>query len=280
MAKQKLTVEGLQITIDKKGYISLTDIARQSDRDRPAELIRRWLRNTSTITYLGTWEQVHNPNFKVAQMSHFREYAAVNRNTISVKIYLEQTEAIGITSKSGRYGGTFSHSDIALNFCYWLSPEFQVYFLKEFQRLKNDEAVRLGLTFDLRREITKTNYSLQTEAIKTNLLTNKIKTTKNDSNVYASEADLLNIIVFACTAKQWKQRNPKKKGNLRDHASIEELLLLLNMESLNATMINWEYDQEMRAEVLKVEANRQRPIIAKDKAVKRLKDQNQKKLKG
>jgi len=278
MSKQKLTVEGIEITINKEGFVSLTDIARQSDRDRPAELIRRWLRNSNTITFLGTWEKVHSPNFKVAQMSHFRDYAAVNRNTISVKIYLEQTEAIGITSKSGRYGGTYAHSDIALNFCYWLSPEFQVYFLKEFQRLKNHEAERLGLTFDLRREITKTNYSIQTDAIKNNLLTDKIRKTKNDGKVYASEADLLNVIVFGTTAKQWKAANPNKKGNIRDSASIEELLLLLNMESLNGTMINWEYEQEMRAEILKVESDRQRPIIARDKAVKRLAKSDKKRL--
>lgn len=277
MAKQKLTVEGLTIAIDKDGYISLTDIAKQSDRDRPAEMIRRWIRNSSTITFLATWEKVHNGNFKVAQMNHFREFASINRNIVSTKIYIEQTGAIGIIAKSGRYGGTYAHSDIALNFCYWLSPEFQVYFLKEFQRLKNDEAVRLGLQFDLRRELTKTNYSLQTDAIKTMLIPDKIKGTKAASPFYSNEADLLNVVVFGDTAKGWKTKNPTLKGNMRDHATIEELILLLNMEVLNATMIHWEWNQEMRIEVLQKESKRQMPTILKSAAMKRIKSGDKKK---
>lgn len=278
MAKQKLTVDGITIAIDSNGFISLTDIAKKSVNQRPREVVRNWLRNINSINYLEEWEKLHNPNFKGVEFDPFRKDAGRNDFVISPKIYIEQVNPIGMISKSGRYGGTFVHSDIALNFCYWLNPKFQVYFLKEFQRLKNDEAVRLGLTFDLRREITKTNYSIQTDAIKNNLLTDKIRKTKNDGKVYANEADLLNVIVFGTTAKQWKAANPKKKGNMRDHASIEELLLLLNMESLNGTMINWEYEQEMRAEILKVESDRQRPIIAKDKAVKRITKSDKKKL--
>lgn len=278
MAKQKLTVDGLNISIDKDGYISLTDIAKQRN-DEPRFIVRNWLRNSSTIKYLYKWEAVHYPNnSNRADIGTLLDLASDNGFSMTPKQWIELTNANGIISKSGRYGGTFAHSDIALNFCYWLSPEFQVYFLKEFQRLKNDEAVRLGLTFDLRREITKTNYSIQTDAIKNNLLTEKIRKTKNDGMVYANEADLLNVIVFGTTAKQWKAANPKKKGNMRDYATIEELLLLLNMESLNGTMINWEYEQEMRAEILKVESDRQRPIIAKDKAVKRIAKADKKKL--
>jgi len=278
MAKQKLTVDGLNISIDKDGYISLTDIAKQRN-DEPRFIVRNWLRNSSTIKYLHKWESVHYPNnSNRADIGTLLDLASDNGFSMTPKQWIELTNADGIISKSGRYGGTFAHSDIALNFCYWLSPEFQVYFLKEFQRLKSDEAVRLGLTFDLRREITKTNYSIQTDAIKNNLLTEKIRKTKNDGMVYANEADLLNIIVFGTTAKQWKAANPNKKGNIRDSASIEELLLLLNMESLNGTMINWEYEQEMRAEILKVESDRQRPIIAKDKAVKRIAKADKKKL--
>jgi len=278
MAKQKIEVDGLSISINKEGYVSLTDIAKKSSDIEPSQMFRSWLRNQDTINYLETWETIHNDNFKPVQMDRFRKNAASNRTKISAQSYIEQTGAIGIVSKSGRYGGTYSHSDIAIEFCAWISPEFKVYFQKEFQRLKHDESVRLGLTFDLRRELTKTNYYLQTEAIDT-LLTDKVRSKEYKTNAYASEADLLNVVVFGTTAKQWRAANSDKKGNIRDYASIDELLLLLNMESLNATMISWEYDQEMRAEILKIESNRQRPIIAKNKAVKRIQAQDKKKLK-
>ena len=278
MAKKKLTVDGTTINIDSTGFVSLTDIAKRSVNTRPREVVRNWLRNQSTINYLEEWEQLHNPNFKGVQFDPFRKNAGRNDFVISPKVYVDQVQPIGMTSKAGRYGGTYVHSDIALNFCYWLNPRFQVYFLKEFQRLKTDESVRLGLTFDLRRELTKTNYSIQTDAIE-NLLIDKVRSKEYKGNIYASEADLLNTVVFGCTAKQWRAANADKKGNIRDYATIDELLLLLNMESLNGTMINWEYNQEMRGEILKVESNRQRQIKKKNKAVKRIKSQEKKKLK-
>ena len=181
MAKQKLTVDGLTIAIDKQGYISITDIAKRSTNYKPAESIRNWIRNNDTINFLEIWETLHNENFKVGAMTEFRKSAANRTLRIGAQTLVEKTNAIGLVSKSGRYGGTYAHSDIALNFCYWLSPQFQVYFLKEFQRLKNDEAVRLGLQFDLRRELTKTNYSLQTDAIKQRLIP-KRATLKAKSN--------------------------------------------------------------------------------------------------
>lgn len=276
MAKEKLTVEGLTIAIDKNGYICITDIAKKSTDQKPAEVIRNWIRNTDTINFLEIWETVHNSNFKVGEMAYFRKLAANRTLRIGPKTLVEQTNAIGMTSKSGRYGGTYAHSDIALNFCYWLSPEFQVYFLKEFQRLKNDEAERLGQHFDLRRELTKTNYSLQTDAIKAMLIPDKIKGTRAASPFYSNEADLLNVVVFGDTAKGWKSRNPTLKGNMRDHATIEELILLLNMEVLNATMIHWEWSQEMRIEVLQKESKRQMPTILKSAAMKRIKSDDKK----
>lgn len=276
MAKEKLTVEGLTIAIDKNGYICITDIAKKSTDQKPAEVIRNWIRNTDTINFLEIWETVHNSNFKVGEMAYFRKLAANRTLRIGPKTLVEQTNAIGMTSKSGRYGGTYAHSDIALNFCYWLSPEFQVYFLKEFQRLKNDEAARLGQHFDLRRELTKTNYSLQTDAIKAMLIPDKIKGTRAASPFYSNEADLLNVVVFGDTAKGWKSRNPTLKGNMRDHATIEELILLLNMEVLNATMIHWEWSQEMRIEVLQKESKRQMPTILKSAAMKRIKSDDKK----
>jgi len=278
MAKQKLTVDGTSITIDANGFISITDIAKRSANIRPREVVRNWLRNLGTINYLEEWEKVHNPNFKGVQFDPFRKNAGKNDFIISPKMYIEQVGAIGMTSKSGRYGGTYTHSDIALNFCYWLNPKFQVYFLKEFQRLKNEEAIRLGLQFDLRRELTKTNYALQTDAIKQHLIPPKILT-KQSSLYYANEADLLNVIVFGNTAKEWKAQHPNKKGNRRDYASIEQLILLLNMEALNATMINWEWSQEMRLQVLQTESKRQIPLIRKSAAMKRIKASESKKIK-
>ncbi len=277
MAKQTIKIKDTTVRIEGD-FICLTDIAK-SGRSPAGDIIKNYLRNRSNIEFLGLWEQLNNQSFNSVNFHLIRNDLGLNDFILSVSEWIKKTDARGIRSKAGRYGGTFAHKDIAFQFATWFSPSFYLYLIKEYERLKNDEAVRLGLTFDLRREITKTNYSIQTDAIKNNLLTDKIRKTKNDGKVYASEADLLNVIVFGTTAKQWKAANTGKKGNMRDHASIEELLLLLNMESLNGTMINWEYEQEMRAEILKVESDRQRPIIAKDKAVKRIAKADKKKLK-
>ena len=205
MAKKKITVDGTTIRINKDSYVSLTDIAKRSTDREPAQVIRGWLRNTNTINFLATWEEVHNSDFKPVQMDRFRKQASDNRKKISAQSFIEQTEAIGLTSKSGRYGGTFAHSDIALNFCYWLSPEFQVYFLKEFQRLKEDEAKRLNIEWNIRRELTKAHYPMLKEAV-----LNALPPEENKAGFYlADEADLINQIVFGMTAKQWKAKNPK-----------------------------------------------------------------------
>lgn len=267
MAKQKITVDGIDIRINDLDFISITDIAKRSSANKPAVTIQSWLRNQRTITFLATWEQVHNPNFKVSQMTDFREQAADNRSAITPKKYIEQTGAIGITAKSGRYGGTYTHSDIALNFCYWLSPEFQVYLAKEFQRLKGDEARRLGLEFDFKRELSRVNYPLHTEAIRTHLL----KGGKSTGIVYASEADLLNIAVFGKTAKQWRMAYPELKGNIRDHASVEELMALSNIEYLNSKLIQWGFTNTQREETLTEAAKELFEAYKKTKAVERIK---------
>ena len=276
MAKQKLTVEGLPISVETLGgvdYISLTDIARQTDRP-PSDSIRDWLRNSSTLLFLETWETVHNPNFKLGQMHQFRNEAADNRKTISPQRYIEETGAIGMLSKSGRYGGTLAFSDIALNFCYWLSPSFQVYFIQEFQRLKVQEAETLGLSWNLRRELTKANYLIHTDAVRSNLVPLIDWNTKRESFHFASEADLLNVVVFGTTAKQWKAANPEAKGNLRDSASIKELQVLANMESINAALIEQGFNKDERLTILTRRAERELAILEESKALqspKRLK---------
>lgn len=267
MAKQKITVDGISIRINDVDYISITDIAKKSSANKPAVTIQSWLRNQRTISFLAAWEQAHNPNFKVSQMTDFREQAADNRSAITPKQFIEQTGAIGITAKSGRYGGTYSHSDIALNFCYWLSPEFQVYLAKEFQRLKQDEARRLGIEFDFKRELTRVNYPLHTEAIKTHLL----KAGKSNGIVYANEADLLNVAIFGKTAKEWRTTNPNLKGNIRDYASVEELMALSNIEYLNSKLIQWGFNTNQREETLTEAAKELFEVYKKTKAVERIK---------
>lgn len=273
MAKQKITVEGLSIAVERVegvDYVSLTDIAKQTERS-PAESIRDWLRNSSTLLFLETWETLHNPDFKVGQMHQFRNDAADNRKKVSPQRYVEETSAVGIISKSGRYGGTLAHSDIALNFCYWLSPSFQVYFIQEFQRLKEQEAEALGLTWNLRRELAKANYHIHSDAVRSNLVPLMEWHTKKESLHFASEADLLNLAVFGTTAKQWKTLNPDAKGNLRDSASVKELQVLANMESINATLIEQGFTKEERLAILSRRAERELTILEEVKALKEVK---------
>lgn len=276
MKNQTITVRGLEIVIeriDSEDYISLTDIAKQTER-KPADSIADWLRNSATLLFLQTWEFLHNENFKVGQMHDFRINASDNRKSISPQRYIEETNAIGLISKSGRYGGTFAHSDIATNFCNWLSPEFQVYFIKEFKRLKEDEAERLGLSWNLRRELTKANYPIHTDAVRTNLVPLIDWNTKRESFHFASEADLLNVVVFGTTAKQWKAANPEAKGNLRDSASIKALQVLANMESINAALIEQGFNKDERLTILTRRAERELAILEESKALqspKRLK---------
>ncbi len=283
MAKKKtINVQGNEISLITQGdeeYISLTDMAKGFEGEA-GEYIRNWLRNNSTVRFLGVWEKVHNPNFNLVEFHQIKAELVDNTFLMSVKKWIARTSAIGMQARAGRYGGTYAHNEIALQFATWLSPEFHVYLVKEFKRLKQDEAIRLGLQFDLRRELTKTNYALQTDAIKAMLVPDKVKGTKDASPFYSNEADLLNVVVFGDTAKGWKTKNPTLKGNMRDHATIEQLMLLLNMEVLNATMIHWEWTQEMRLEVLHKESKRQMPTILRSAAMKRIKSNGKKKLKS
>ncbi len=249
MAKnKKIEVKGLEVVVyhDKKeDYISLTDIARYKNTEAPADVVKNWLRSKQTIALLGVWENLNNPYFKLVEFDQFKNEAGLNHFTLSPKQWIEKTNAIGIISKSGRYGGTFAHKDIALEFASWVSVEFKFYLIKEFQRLKEDENDRLKLDWNLQRTLTKVNYQIHTDAIKENLIPQEINKMQMGL-VYANEADLLNVALFGKTAKEWRKQNPNKKGNIRDDATLEQLVVLSNMESINALLIRQELPQKER----------------------------------
>ena len=239
---KKETIEAKGFTIQvytedfRNDYVSLTDIARYKNKEEPNVVVANWMRNYSTIEYLGIWERLNNPNFKPIEFEGFLKEAGSNAFTLSPKKWSEITNAIGLFVKSGRGGGTYAHKDIAFKFAAWISAEFELYIIKDYQRLKSDENSRLSLNWNLNREISKINYKIHTDAIKEYLL--KDLTPEQLMYKYASEADLLNVALFNKTAKQWRDANPKSKGNVRDEASINELLVLSNMESYNAVLIS------------------------------------------
>lgn len=241
----KITVQNTDITIitvNGDDYISLTDLARHKS-DEPNAVIANWLRNRNTIEYLGIWEQLYNPNFKPTEFEGFRRQAGLNAFTLSPKKWTEATNAVGIIAKSGRYGGTYAHKDIALKFASWISVEFELYIVKEFQRLKTEEQRLLG--WSAKRELSKINYRIHTDAIKQNLVPAEV-TPAQASIIYANEADVLNVAMFGVTAKQWREVNPDLKGNIRDYATINELICLSNMENLNAVFIEQGMTQSER----------------------------------
>ena len=232
----KITVKDTSVTIisvNENDYISLTDIARYKSDD-PTTVIGNWLRNRNTIEYLGVWESLYNPNFKPIEFEGFKKEAGLNAFTLSPTKWINTTNAIGILSKTGRYGGTYAHKDIAFKFASWISVEFELYIIKEFQRLKTEEQRQLG--WSAKRELSKINYRIHTDAIKQKLIPAEI-TPAQASIVYANEADVLNVAMFGMTAKQWREANSDLKGNIRDYATINELICLSNMESLNAVFI-------------------------------------------
>ena len=239
MVKDVLHARGIDIgiyTTDfQNEYISITDIARFKS-DEPKDVIKNWMRSKDTIEFLGLWEKLHNPDFKGVEFDAFRKEAGANAFTMSPKKWIESTNAIGIVSKSGRYGGTYAHSDIAFEFASWISPEFKLYIIKDYKRLKAEENSRLSLNWNLNRELSKLNYRIHTDAIKANLIPSEL-TPLQISYTYASEADLLNVVLFGKTAKQWREENEDETGNIRDQASIYQLLVLANMESYNAILI-------------------------------------------
>ena len=238
--KDTITAKGFAIQVYtedfRNDYVSLTDIARYKNKEEPNVVVANWMRNYSTIEYLGIWERLNNPNFKPIEFEGFLKEAGSNAFTLSPKKWSEITNAIGLLVKSGRGGGTYAHKDIAFKFAAWISAEFELYIIKDYQRLKSDENSRLSLNWNLNREISKINYKIHTDAIKEYLL--KDLTPEQLMYKYANEADLLNVALFNKTAKQWRDVNPKSKGNIRDEASINELLVLANMESYNAVLIS------------------------------------------
>jgi hypothetical protein len=267
---QKITVQGVAITIiksDDAEFISLTDMLKAKDGDF---FIADWLRNRNTVEFLGIWERVHNPNFNYGEFAIIKSQAGLNSYKLSVKEWTEKTNAIGLKATAGRYGGTYAHKDIAFEFSMWISPEFKVYLIKEFQRLKQDENERLNLEWNLQRTLAKINYRIHTDAIKEKIIPNPV--TRAQANViYASEADLLNVALFGQTAKEWRENNPDKDGNIRDHAKIEQLVVLSNLESINALLVHQGMKQSERLVQLNETAITQMKSLVANKNIKRLK---------
>lgn len=256
----KVTAKGTPVMVVKMGeedYISLTDIARYKSQE-PTIVIGNWMRNRNTIEYLGIWEELYNPDFKPIEFEGFKKSAGLNAFTLSPKQWVENTNAIGIQSKSGRYGGTYAHRDIAFKFAAWVSVEFELYFIKEFQRMKAQEQV--ALSWNAKRELSKVNYHIHTDAVQRFLLP-KVLTSPQMNIVYANEADVLNMALFGMTARQWRDANPEAKGNIRDEASINELICWANMESLNAVLIEEGKPQQERLKRLNEVAIRQMQVL-------------------
>ena len=257
--KEQISAKGFSIQVYtedfKNDYISLTDIAKYKNTDDPRFVIQNWMRNRNTLEFIGLWEVLNNPNFNRVQFDTFRNEAGLNRFTMTPSKWIESTDAIGIVSKAGRYGGTYAHYDIAMEFASWLSPEFKLYIIQDYKRLKEDENSKLSLTRNLHREISKINYKIHTDAIKEYLL--KDLTDEQLSFKYASEADMLNVALFDKRAKEWRKENPNLKGNIRDYASLNELLVLANMESYNAILIGKGIDQKERMIELREFARKQ-----------------------
>ena len=260
----------------KNDYISLTDIARYKNVHEPKDVVKNWLRVRDTIEFLGLWETINNPNFKGVEFDSFRKEAGTNAFTLSPQRWIENTNAIGIVSKSGRGGGTFAHPDIAMEFASWISAEFKLYLIQDYKRLKADENSKLSLGWNLNREISKINYKIHTDAIKEYLL--KDLTNEQLSYKYASEADMLNVALFNKRAKQWREENPDLKGNMRDYASLNELLVLANMESYNAILIGKGMNQKERMIELRKLARTQLMSIEKlnNTGIKSLEDKSKK----
>ncbi|MEI7589976.1 MAG: KilA-N domain-containing protein [Deltaproteobacteria bacterium] len=270
MAKnRKIEVQGAEITvvnIREQDFISLTDIAKYKTDDTSA-VIGNWMRNRNTLEFLGIWESLYNPDFKPLEFEGFKKQAGLNAFTLSPQKWVTTTNAIGFIVKSGRYGGTYAHKDIAFKFASWISVEFELYVVKEFQRLKENEQKELGWT--VKRELAKINYRIHTDAIKENLIPPEL-TKQQISFVYASEADILNMALFGKTAKQWRDEHSEKKGNIRDYANVRQLVCLVNLENLNAHFIRQGLNQSERLRILNNTAIQQMRLLSEDSTSKRL----------
>ena len=254
--KSIIEVRGTDITVlshQNEDFISLTDMLKAKDGDF---FISDWLRNRNTVEFLGIWESVHNPDFNCGEFAIIKSQAGLNSYKISVKDWVEKTHAIGLKASAGRYGGTFAHKDIAFEFGMWISPEFKIYLIKEFQRLKDDESRRLSLAWNLNRTLSKLNYRIHTDAVKVHLIPPEV-TPAQAAITYANEADLLNVALFGQTARQWRDANPKLEGNMREYATIEQLLVLANIEGMNAEFLHMKLPQGERLKRLNQIAIRQ-----------------------
>lgn len=267
-----VSAKGLEIrailTTENNDYLSLTDIAKYRSEDAN-QTICNWMRIHATIEYLGIWEQLHNPNFNPLEFEGFRNEAGANAFLMSPKKWIEGTNAIGIQSKAGRYGGTYAHSDIAFEFASWLSPEFKLYIIKDYQRLKRDEGERLSIGWEARRTIAKTNYRIHTDAIKAHLIDESISPA-HQRMTYANEADVINVALFGCTAREWRDAHPDAKGNIRDTAEIHELIVLANLEAMNADYIRQGIPQMERLQTLRKVARYQLQSVTAAPSTKRL----------
>ena len=266
----KISVQGNEISIisrKQEDYISLTDMAKYRNKEDPFAIINNWMRGRSTIEFLGLWEKLSNPDFKPLEFERFRSEAGSNYFVLSPQRWIESTHAIGIISKSGRYGGTYAHTDIAFEFATWISSEFKLYLIKEFQRLKDEELKQLG--WDIRRNLAKINYRIHTDAIKENLIPPELSA-RQVNLVYATEADVLNMALFGMTAKDWRDKSPGKKGNVRDDADVSQLVCLSNLENLNALFIRENAPQAERLRKLNQIAIHQMKLLTDNPSIKRL----------
>ena len=268
--KRTIEVQGATVAVlsqNQQDIICLTDIAKFKNRDHPDDVIRNWLRSRNTVEFLGIWEQLNNPSFNPVEFDGIRMQTGLNSFVLTPKQWIEKTGAIGIISKSGRYGGTYAHKDIAFEFASWISVEFKLYLIKEFQRLKENEREQLG--WDIRRNLTKINYRIHTDAVRENLIPAELS--KSQINlVYATEADILNMALFGKTAKMWRDENPDKKGNIRDYADVSQLVCLSNLENLNALFLNEGLAQEARLIKLNKIAIHQMKLLTEDPKIKRI----------
>lgn len=281
MDKNKVTTtiraKDIDISVVSDGsnddYISLTDIAKYKNSDDPRFVIQNWMRNRNTIEFLGTWESLYNPNFNRVQFEAVKSEAGLNRFVMTPAKWIKDLNGIGIISKAGRYGGTLAHKDIAFEFASWISAEFKLYIIKDYQRLKNDESYRLSLDWNLKREISKINYKIHTEAVKDHIIPNII-TKQQERFAYANEADLLNVALFGMTAKEWRTSHPDLKGNIRDNATILQLIVLSNLENLNAQYIKQGLPSDKRLLMLNEIAIQQMISLVDNSSIKKLEQQS------
>lgn len=271
--KSTVSAKGFEIrailTHEDNDYLSLTDIAKYQNPTEPRFVIQNWMRTRNTVQFLGVWEELHNPDFNRVEFEAVKKEAGLNSFVLTPKRWMDTTNAIGIHAKAGRYGGTYAHSDIAFEFASWLSPEFKLYIIKDYQRLKKEEGERLSIGWEARRTIAKTNYRIHTDAIKENLLAASISP-EHQRMTYANEADIINVALFGCTAKEWREAHPETDGNIRDMAGVVELIVLANLEAMNAHYIKQGIPQAQRLQELRRIARYQIKSVADAPSTKRL----------